>query len=405
MKQADAEGLGDGKIVHVVAQRFAMGFFSCHHEYAAGDEADEDRFYGKQIGLDEVMEQIPYGQDGNRAGGDVNQRQARIGAPPVFPPQQGPPAVEMQHGQDFFFIYDRHGHDGPQLDKDFEYAGLLAVIAQQMADENHMARRRYGQEFRCPFDDAQDDGDNIVIHDESSLFCPILLVFIDEPAAGLFHADPVAGNAGFVEVGVFVFMDQKHYVVVLRQVFNRHEGHDVLGIPADVSRKGVFDFIGPFQPLGVIAGVIGQRYGIAPAVDGNAGTAVGHTLYGLGGIISRRLPAQGYGDEEGHDQIEGNANRRQNGDEALMMAQVRSKGDGNRNHVRERIGHVFRSHALVKHEDDDGPGHEELFLHGQGICHAAQASKASRSQTSSQLVNRFIFLCGQRQREYPGKEA
>ena len=74
LKQADAEGLGDGELVHVVAQRFAMGFFGQHHEYAAGDEADEDRFYGKQIGLDEVMEQIPDGQDGSRAGGDVNQR-------------------------------------------------------------------------------------------------------------------------------------------------------------------------------------------------------------------------------------------------------------------------------------------------------------------------------------------
>ena len=154
LKQADAEGLGDGELVHVIAQRFSMGFFSCHHEYAAGNEADEDRFYGKQIGLDEVMEQIPYGQDGDCAGSDVNQRQARIGTPPVFPLQQGPPAVEMQHSQDFFFVYDRHGHDSPQLDKDFEYAGLPAVIAQQMADENHMACRRYGQEFRRPFDDT-----------------------------------------------------------------------------------------------------------------------------------------------------------------------------------------------------------------------------------------------------------
>lgn len=231
------------------------------------------------------------------------------------------------------------------------------------------------------------------------------MVFIDEPAAGLFHADPGSGNAGLAEVGVFVFMDQKQHVVVPRQVFDCHEGHDVLGVPVDAAGQGVFYFIGPFQPLGVVAGIIGQRYGIAPAVDGDAGTAVGHALYGLGGIISRRLPAQGYGDEEGHDQVEGDANRRQDGDEALVTAQVGGEGDGNGNHVRERIGHVFRSHALVKDKDDDSPGRKKLFFYGQGISHAAQAGKASCSQTSSQLVNWFIFLCGQRQREYPGKEA
>ena len=88
-----------------------------------------------------MVGQIANAHDRHDAGCDVGQGQARIGAEPVFPAEEVPAAVLMEHADELLFIDDDDRQDSAELDEDFKDAGPGTGKAEHIADENHMACR------------------------------------------------------------------------------------------------------------------------------------------------------------------------------------------------------------------------------------------------------------------------
>ena len=70
---------------------------------------------------------------------------------------------------------------------------------------------------------------------------------------------------------------------MVRQVFDSHEGHDVLGIPADAARQFIGNVISLFQAISRMAGIIGQGYGVAAAIGDDSRFIIGQAADDLSG--------------------------------------------------------------------------------------------------------------------------
>ena len=187
---------------------------------------------------------------------------------------------------------------------------------------------------------------------------------------------------------------------MVRQVFDSHEGHDVLGIPADAARQFIGNVISLFQAISRMIGIIGQGYGVAAAIGDDSRFIIGQATDDLGGIISRSLLALRHDDRTRSGYVNGQDDAGHVEDQAVIFLQIRRKADGQGNHIREGIGHVFRRHELIGHENRSRPDDEELGLHGQG-----RQAQSFFPPGRRDFPGQAIVAPGQGQGEDPGYEA
>lgn len=100
------------------------------------------------------MGQVADNADGQHSDGDMPDAEAPF---PV-------PAVLREEPSEPFLINEDDGKDGPELDEDIEQGRKIALEAQQVADDDHMARGRDRNEFRQAFHAAHNDRNQIITH-------------------------------------------------------------------------------------------------------------------------------------------------------------------------------------------------------------------------------------------------
>ncbi len=115
------------------------------------DAADQER-YGdgqrpEEVRLDRLAEEEPGRGRGKEADGERDRERYRQGIPREEPRQPR----EKQRA-----VVNDHGQDRTELDDDLEGLRTLAVLAEQVTDEDEVTRGRDGEVFGEPLDDAED---------------------------------------------------------------------------------------------------------------------------------------------------------------------------------------------------------------------------------------------------------
>ena len=123
---------------------------------AAGDQRPGDDLRRAQQHLDIIVQRQADDRRGNEGDDQVAQEAPAHGLPPQQPHRHRPEGAPVEH---------HHRQDRAQLDDDVEHRPGRGVIAQQLARQDQVPGRGYGQELGQSLDDAQqDDGQIMKVH-------------------------------------------------------------------------------------------------------------------------------------------------------------------------------------------------------------------------------------------------